>query len=290
MKRRALFLAILTGMAPIARAVIIEGADGTLNTTAPANGAPWDHVGSIGGATGVYLGAYGGGFWVITANHVGAADITLNSITYTAVGGSGVQIGGADLLVFRLTTQPPLTSLVLSATAPIAGSNITMIGNGVNRDPSLTTWHVDVGTNPDTWSTIPFAGEYFTVGGYLWAGGNTMRWGPNQITGTTTFNSTTLLTSTFDAAGDGQGATGDSGGAVFYKNGSTWELAGIMDYIGTFDGQPGATAVFGNTTMFADISVYGPAIVSAIPEPANVAMWCAGLTVLFAVWHKRRRA
>jgi hypothetical protein len=288
MRSRALLLALLVGVAPIARAVIVAGPDGTINIGAPGDGAPWDHVGTIGGTTGVYLGAYGGGYWVITADHVGVGDFTVNNTTYTAVGGSGVQIAGADLLVFRLMTEPPLTSLALSATAPVASSSITMIGNGVNRDTSLTTWFVDTGTNPATWSTSFFGAANFATTGYLWGSGNTMRWGTNQITGTTTFNNTSLLYSTFDQVGDAQGATGDSGGGVFYLNGSTWELTGIMDYIGTFNGQPGSTAVFDNTTMFADISDYRSAILTAIPEPANVAAWCAGLAAAFAAWSRRR--
>ena len=65
----------------------------TTNTTAPGSGAPWNHVGTIGGASGVYLGAFGDGYWVLTAAHVGLGNITLNRVTYTAVSGSGVQIG-----------------------------------------------------------------------------------------------------------------------------------------------------------------------------------------------------
>src|SRR4051812_44329093 len=78
MRSRLLLLAAVVAaqLAPIARAVIVYGGDGTQNTTAPGNGAPWDHVGTIGGATGVFLGSYGGNSWVITANHVGAGDFT----------------------------------------------------------------------------------------------------------------------------------------------------------------------------------------------------------------------
>lgn len=289
MRRWALLLALWSVIVPSARSVIIAGADGSINTGAPGNGAPWDHVGTIGGASGVYLGAYGDGYWVITANHVGVGNFTVNSTTYSAVGGSGRQIGGADLLVFRLATEPPLTGLQLSATAPAAASSITMIGNGMNRDTNLTTWYVDNGTNPDTWSTTSFGAADFSITGYLWGSGNTMRWGTNQITGSTTYNSTSLLYSTFDLVGDAQGATGDSGGGVFFKNGSTWELTGVMDFIGTLDGQPGSTAVFDNTTMFADISVYRSTILAAIPEPAFVGVGAAIVALGVAIVARRRR-
>src|SRR5437773_2137455 len=69
----------------VVRALVVYGGDGTQNTTAPGNGAPWDHVGTIGGATGVYLGSFGGGSWVITANHVGVGDFTLGGTTYAPI-------------------------------------------------------------------------------------------------------------------------------------------------------------------------------------------------------------
>ena len=63
MKYLVLIVALLAlAVLPAIRAVIVEGGDGTQNTTAPGNGAPWDHVGTISGASGVYLGAFGGGY------------------------------------------------------------------------------------------------------------------------------------------------------------------------------------------------------------------------------------
>jgi len=296
MKSRALLVVWLALAAPTMRAVIIAGTDGTTNTTVPGNGAPWDHVGTIGGATGVFLGDYGGGGWVITANHVGLGDFLLNGVTYTAVGGSGVQIGGADLFVFQISSSPLLPNLALSATAPSAGASVTMIGNGLNRDAPERFWSVDTNGNPsggtsgNAWIWTPLLNATgANASGYDWGSGNTLRWGTNQITGTATFNSTSLLYTTFNAiTGEAQGAVGDSGGGVFYQNGSTWELTGIIAYIGTENNQPGSTAVFGNVTDFADISVYRSAILTAIPEPAGTAAWCAGLAAALAVWRRRR--
>src|SRR5476651_676959 len=191
MRSRALLVGCLLLAVPAARAVIIAGTDGTLNTTAPGNGAPWDHVGSIGGTTGVYLGDYGGGYWVITADHVGLGTITLNNVPYTAVGGSGVQIGGADLFVFRISSDPGLTNLALSATAPAINSSVTMIGNGLNRAATQLYWSVSTNGNPTgdpngtawTWNSLPDA-TGANASGYAWGSGNTIRWGTNSIDGT----------------------------------------------------------------------------------------------------------
>ena len=296
MRSRHLLAAFLIALsASAARAVIVAGLDGTQNATAPGNGAPWGHVGTIGGASGVYLGSFGGGFWVATATHVGAGSFTLNSVTYSVASGSAVQISGSDLTLFRITANPGLSNLTLSSSAPANGSSVTMIGNGVNRATSGTSWFVDTTPTPWVWSTSTFTGWDSTADGYLSGSGSAMRWGTNTISGTATYNvgtgNTTAFTTVFDnITGESQGATGDSGGAAFYLNGSTWELVGIMGAIGTFSGQPAGTSVFGNATYLASIPAYYSAITSAIPEPADIAVWFAGIAGGLAFWWRRRRA
>lgn len=290
--RRLLLVAALL-LPVVARAVIVAGGDGTQNTTAPANGAPWDHVGTIGSASGVYLGAFGDGFWVATATHVGAGAFTLNSVTYSVASGSAVQIGGSDLTLFRITANPGLSNLTLSSSTPANGSSVTMMGNGVNRATNGTTWYVDTTPNPWVWSTSTFAGADSTADGYAWGSGSTMRWGTNAISGTSSYNigtgNTTSLYTVFDAvSGEAQGASGDSGGAAFHLNGSTWELVGIMGAVATYSGQPGSTSVFGNTTHLASIPAYYSAIVTAIPEPSDVALWFAASAAGLALWPRRR--
>ena len=301
MSGRALLVALAVAFAPAARALIVEGVGVTVNTTAPGNGAPWDHVGSIGGTTGVYLGTFGGGSWVITAAHVGIGNLTLNNVTYTAVSGSGVQIGGADLFVYRIASNPGLTNLALSAVAPGVNAAVTMIGAGAKGDATLLNWSVNQNGNTSgasggtawTWTSQSGASGA-NASGYGWGSGNALRWGTNAITGTTTYNigtgTTSALYTTFNPiTGEAQGASGDSGGAMFYLNGSTWELAGILGAVGTFNNQPGSTAVFGNITYAADISVYRSAITSSIPEPADIGAWCGALVGAVAFWRRRRR-
>lgn len=282
------------------RAVILADLDGTQNTTAPTDDPGWANVGS----TGVYLGAFGGGYWVLTAAHVGPTTITLSTGTFTPVANSGVNVRNpdnstSDLLLYRLSADPGLPSLTLASSAPANGSAVTTIGAGRNRDAGLSYWSVDTNGNPSgnqsgnawIWTSLPNA-TGATASGYAWAAGSTLRHGTNQIDGSTVYNigtgDTTAFTATFDAvSGDSQGATGDSGGAVFYKNGSTWELVGIMGAIGTYNNQPSGTAVFGNTTLYASVPAYYSTIVSAIPEPAEAGLWLGGLAACFCAWRRR---
>lgn len=53
-----------------------------------------------------------------------------------------------------------------------------------------------------------------------------------------------------------QAIPGDSGSAVFYKNGSQWQLAGIVNATFNYEDQPVSTAVYGNATLFTDLSYY----------------------------------
>lgn len=164
-------------------------------------------MGTIGGASGVYLGAFGGGYWVLTAAHVGPGNITLNSVTYTAVSGSGVPIGGADVFTYRISSDPGLSNLALSSVAPPAGANLTMIGYGANRALSALTGQALAGwtvTGPsNNLARTEIASGTVNVLGYFEAETHTRRWGTNTITGTAAYHVGTGLTSalstTFDA-------------------------------------------------------------------------------------------
>jgi hypothetical protein len=285
------------------RAVIVAGSDGMQNTVAPTDDPGWANVGS----SGVYLGNFGGGYWVLTATHVGVpASITFSSGSYTPVAGSAVGLlngdnSPTDLLLYRIAADPGLPTLTLASTAPGVGANVVTIGSGVNRGTTQLYWNVNDNGNPTgavggpawTWTTLPDA-TGANASGYAWGAGNTKRHGTNQIAGTGTYDigtgATTALYGVFDAVGgESQGATGDSGGAVFFKNGSSWELVGIMGAIGTYNSQPSSTAVFGNATYYASVPAYYSAIVTAIPEPSDLAFGAGSLAVLLAFGRGRRR-
>lgn len=305
--RRAGCLLSLIGLfawPALAHAVIVYGGDGTQNTTAPSNGAPWNRVGSVNGCTGVYLGSVGGADWVLTAAHVGPGSFTINKSTYSAVAGSAVQLTTrgsykADLLLYRIVSPLDWSLLPLASSQLTTDDPVTMIGNGRNRVASPTTGYVGTVQGKSTWLGTTLVAGATEVQRYDWASGNTLRWGTNTVSGNAYVGSSTApdawvtdcTYTTFDAQDDeAQGAVGDSGGGVFSKDGSgSWSLVGIMAYIDTYAGQPGSTAVTGNLTYFADLSAYRSQILTTIPEPATVPVLLGLATLGAAVWLRRRR-
>ena len=136
-------LALGLCLASAARAVIIDSGDGTGNTGAPADDPGWSHVGRRGGLTAIYM----GNGWVLTANHVGEGDVVLEGVTYPAVTGSKIRIGGADLAVFQIDPSPGLPILPISAATNLVGAEVTMIGNARHnrgRYRSCQRSHADV--------------------------------------------------------------------------------------------------------------------------------------------------
>ena len=292
-----LLAASLAGTASLCHGVVIYGGDGTGNTSAPGADNPWwNYAGSRGSRSAVYLGAYdssvyGSAHWVITAAHVGAGTVTFGGISYAAVSGSEVRVKNpdntdADLLLFRISSGPALPRLVLSASPPPLGASLKLMGNGWNRQPDLTEWD-------GSWGPPPPA----VFSGYYWDfSGQALRWGDNQMEGIETVSDATWgmtqsITTDFDpVTGEAHAAARDSGGGVFYQNGSTWELAGVIGFVSPYVGQPASTAVVGNLTLAADISYYRDFILQTVPEPASWAV--SGLLGLAALsWHRwsRRR-
>lgn len=299
------------------RAVVVYDDVASSSTYTTSSESIWDYVGTVNGASGVYLGEYNGTYWVVTAAHVGAGNIVLNGVSYSYVADSAIRItngdgSAADLVVYQISSAPALSSLTISSSTPTDGASVTMIGYGRSIISSgLQYWQVTDSGAGYTWTSSPGPGGANAQG--YWVGApKVKRWGNNTIEGTsltsggvtvTTYNTgwgdTYFFYTDFDAVtGEGQGSEGDSGGGVFYYNSATgtWELAGIMGAVGTFQNQPSdtgtATVVVGNVTYVVDLSVYRDAIFEAIsnsviPEPAGVAA-IAGLAVLWTAARRRR--
>jgi len=294
-----------------AEAVIVYGTNGTgtNNTSAPADDPGWANVGTVGGSTTVYLGSQTTGYWMLTANHVdlSGGTVSLNGGTYNIVGASIKQIVTADpvpvpidLKVFRLQTNPGLSGVTISSSAPSPGSSVVMIGNGRDRG-AITTWD----GNPTGWGSSGSAAS-----GYVWGSNQIVRWGSNVVqdtnlgvySGATTFS--TIFNDTSNP-NEAQASLGDSGGGVFVKNGGLWELTGIMltvgvwdgisgGYYGQFTGQPSNTSLItantgysgaGSATFSAQLSDYRTLILDAIPEPSISAL---SVFALFAILVVRR--
>lgn len=269
-----------------ADAVIIDSGDGTGNTTAPPDDPGWDNVGTKSGLTVVYL----RNGWVITANHVGIGDILLDGGVYAHVPGSGVQLDNgdgtfADLLVYAITPIPTLPDLEIRANPSLPTGEVILVGKGRDRGAASDT------DDPGIWT--PPGNPVPAIPGFYWGNTSSLRWGTNEVTGYWTLGDpdTESIYTLFDDTGsldhtpdECQGANGDSGGALFAKDGLDWELAGIIWGIANFGGQnPNVSALRGNATIAADLSFYQVDIdaitATPVPEPAVVLQLVAGAAI-----------
>jgi len=247
--------------APATALVILSG-DGAGNTTAPPEDPGWRHVGHRADGNKqsvVYLGAG----WVLTARHIGPGDVVLDGATRAWRPGSAQRLGNedgspADLVLFRLREELPLSALPIRATPPVPGDPVLLLGRGRQR------------TAPTTWRGL--RGFQLGTAGYL-------RWGTNVVerTGVTVpgpGTHTRGFLTTFSEAGatahEAQAAPGDSGGPVFVRTGLTWELAGLAHAAAGAAGQPPDVVLFGAQTFASDLSRYKPqidALVSSATAP-----------------------
>jgi hypothetical protein len=279
---RALLLGLLIAIP--AGAVVHTNGTGAGNTTPPPDDPGFANVGvGTNNLTGVYI----GNRWVLTADHVGEVGFKFLGVTYQAVPGSRVRIQKppgtqADLALVRILGMPPLPPLALSSESPKDGAEVTMIGNGWNREPNPTCWDASF-----VEIACPPPGPPAAFSGYQRLGSQrAVRWGSNAITATgldVTIGSRTThaFEAVFDSAGipdEAQSVMGDSGGAAFLKRGSTWELVGIQFAMAVYDGQPSNTAVFGDMSLMADVFHYRDeidAVLAASMPQVPLAPWPA---------------
>ena len=282
---------------------MISSETGTGNTNAPVDDPGWANMGLINGASGIYLGSG----WVLTASHVGVGNITFGGISYSPLSNSTVQITNTtpgkstntDLVMFQLTSQPAgLGALTLASTAPTLSAPVTMIGAGRDRG-AFTTWNVNTNVSPWSWTV---SSTNVSAAGYQTLESSAMRWGTNTVFAKDFWFDTThgvpdvrSFATRFDASalftGEAQAVLGDSGGAVFGKNGSDWELQGVIFSVQGLNGQPSpaTTAVYGSLTYVADLSYYAPQIMSLVPEPSTYALLGLSATALGLCAIRRRR-
>jgi hypothetical protein len=293
-------LALGIGLPRTAWSVVINTTTGTGNTTAPADDPGWANVGVLGIGTGVYL----GNDWVLTTKQVGGGSIVLNGGTYAMLAGSGTQLtnGGSpgktaltNLYLFRLATTPVGLGSVAIASSSGTGAAVTMIGAGLDRG-AFTQWNINTAATPWIWTEVPSGGN---AAGYQTLSTREMRWGTNTVDSVggwiaSEYGDTNFVSTTFSYVGsdstEAQAAYGDFGGGVFHKNGSTWELSGLMVGVAGFSGQPDPdeNAVFGDTTFVADLSFYRPQIMAIVPEPHPVVFAASGMGGM-VLWRLLRR-
>ena len=203
----------------------------------------WNYVGTVGGASGVYL----GNNWVLTAGHVGAATFTLAGASYSVVPGSTQTIsdsnGQADICLFQVSPAPNLPALPIATSGPSDGTSVAILGYG--------------------------------------GGGGNETWGLNAVTDNGILvNVESFFTTDFQTAYGTSGNTyflvsGDSGGGDFAFNSATqqWELVGINEAIDTSKNPP--------DSYFVELSAYASQINAITAQPVPALPWW-GWGVLFA--------
>ena len=257
-------VAIATGEAP---AVLVSAPDDAASRVPPGGGFPWRHVGQHGDFSAVYL----GNRWVLTAGHVGIGPVRFASATYRPLLRSVQPLRNpdgtaSDLRAFRIDGDPSLPLLRISRDRPPPGQEVILVGNGRDRGP------------PMSWQ--PDGGELFR--GWRTAEGRRMRWGTNRLDAGREEISvrgirTRILSMRFSPPEleestplEGQAVHGDSGGALVIRRDGRFVLAGIIIVRADYPGQPPDTALYGNRTYAADLSVYrGQLIALTRPDCAD---------------------
>jgi hypothetical protein len=261
-------LLIVAGGLTVPEAYGVVDAFSQANTSPPPDGAPWASVGTVNGASCVYL----GGGWVLSAAHVGV-NRTLFIDTWYEWSGVSHRLTNAngsitDLTLFRLNSSPPLPSMTLARTTPTALSTVDFIAYGLIAGGPQQTF-----------------GAYT---GFPWSTSGAKGWGNNKVSagGLRTINSgfgdVRVFTTDFTSPGtpgptapmsdEAQAAAGDSGGGVFQRRGTTWELVGILDEISVYPDQPANTAVYGNLTFSIDVATYRSQILAILAGSAVPAL------------------
>ncbi len=322
----SLSILLVFSLSQFASAVIVAGnyantSDANVNTSPPTDDPGFYSVGSVGTASAIYLGTDGqGNGWVLSADHVTLGNTTFNfpdrtnpnqidSATYNIVPNSGILLTNpsgpgagqtSDLILYKIDPAsspyglPNLPRLDISTSAPSLGATVTGIGRGVDRGSSITYWD-------SNWATT--TQQNASYAGYALGSTHTMRWGDNNVAAVNVdvnvgSTQNPVYVSSFWTQFDRNGTanefsatTGDSGGGVFEKVGGQWYLSGMIDAVTlAASNQPGTDAVFGTSTVIADLSVYGSQIRAIVPEPGSLVLAVAGLSAwMLSVAFRRHR-
>ena len=224
---QTILLSLLIGLLCLSsRAVtFFETADPARNTNAPTGSlanSGWQFQGKWGS----FLGTAISPNHFIAATHIGGNigdTFSLNGVQHTTTARHVDPGSGRDLTIWQVT--PPFRTWAQLYTGnKEVGKRFVVFGRGTKRGAPVQVGGL-FGSATKGW----LWGDYDGV----------MRWGENTVndvvdaSGNTVSEgaaSGTLLRATFDASGGPNEATlsyGDSSGAIFIQDGSTWKLAGI---------------------------------------------------------------
>lgn len=237
-----------------------------------AGGDGWNYFGQIYANGITSSGVYLGNGWVLTVGHVGLGSGTFalggqiygtNGYSFSNFTNASTGTNLADLALFQISTTSTtgynlsLSSLTLTTSEPANYTTAVMIGNGGGSE----SWGANV-----LRQSIPSVGLTNTVVSVSDHG--------------LSFESIDFFTG---PTGGAYGAVvpGDSGGSVFVKVGSTWELAGLNE-VSYGSGYSG----------FVNLSSYYTQIINdmaLVPEPSAWALLALGLSAFsFSIWRRQR--
>jgi len=209
----SLIVLALLGFASLARGVILyRTGDPAANTTEPTGslaGSGWQYEGNFGNFLGTAIAPH----YFVTAKHLGTGptQFSYHGVNYAIV--RSFADAGSDLCIFEVEGTLPVYAPLYSRSDEV-GQHLVVIGRGTQR------------------------GAERVVNGQLrgWEYGpadSVQRWGENEVARILRG----ALYVLFDRAGlpqEGHLSAGDSGGAVFLRDGEAWKLAGISSDVDTF--------------------------------------------------------
>ena len=260
-------------------AIILYSGDNNANLTAPdtARETAFNSIAKISATNG--SGIVGSAVhiqdkYLLTAEHVLRKDVTprqthvtFDGITYWEIDLNflPIQIGTADLVLFKLIQNPNLPSTSLYSSTNERFKTGTLIGWGFGREPSQVA-------------------ETGTTRSWNWGNTSTIvkRWGSNRIenTGNTNIGGKTydyLRTQLDSNQGNNEAAFAnfDSGSGLFVSNSGTWQLAGITTAVTSVTSSNSSTfaSSSADSNYFVRISQYRQTILNNIPDTSTYAGW-----------------
>jgi hypothetical protein len=189
--------------------ILMDTSDPLANTTAPTGAlanSGWQFEGDWGGFLGTPIAPH----FFISAAHIGQAGpyFVFQGSTYTIV--RSFSLTNSDLLIWQVNETFPSFALLYSKHDEI-GKHLIVIGRGTRRGTEI------------------FLDE--TLRGWNWGEvDGWRRWGENDVVDLVPYNGHDLVYATFDQGeqpNESHLSSGDSGGAMFLKDGGVWKLAGI---------------------------------------------------------------
>ena len=246
---RNVFLALLLSITSADAIIFYSTGDPNYNTTAPSGpltNSGWQYEGIWGG----FLGTPIARKYFITAEHILGQvgdPFLFRGVVYqtTAV----YDDPDSDLRIWRICGTFPDYAQIYTSTNEV-GQSCVVIGRGTQRGEPVTTTNL-LGIVTHGWQWGPYDGV--------------IRWGENAVSGRIDGNILfgivlgDLLQAAFDADGGSNEchlSFGDSGGALFIKDGPVWKLAGINyavdgPYNTTNTGSGFEAAIFDGAGLYA---------------------------------------